>query len=119
MRTEFYGRPGALSACATAREAIGHGRFMEVHVSTALPVCEARDPKGMYRRARTGQLPGFTGIGAPYEAPEHPALKLDLGVIDIGSAVDAVLAALFSFETMFRAMERAQALRGHDSQHRA
>lgn len=52
------------------------GDFVEVHVAAPLSVCEARDPKGLYRRARAGDLPDFTGIGAPYEPPEAPELVL-------------------------------------------
>ena len=53
--------------------------FVEVLVDAPLEVCEARDPKGMYKRARAGQLQGFTGIDAPYEPPEDPELVLDSG----------------------------------------
>lgn len=56
---------------------IGDAHFIEVHVSTPVQVCEARDPKGLYARARAGQIPQFTGVSAPYEAPLAPALKLD------------------------------------------
>ncbi len=55
---------------ALARRIIGTGNFLEVFVDTPLPVCEARDPKGLYRKARAGLLPDFTGIGSPYEAPD-------------------------------------------------
>jgi bifunctional enzyme CysN/CysC len=50
--------------------------FVEVYVDTPLAVCETRDPKGLYRRARAGELSGFTGIDDPYEVPEHPDLVL-------------------------------------------
>ena len=60
------------------REAVeAHGGFAEVHVSTPLGTCEARDPKGLHARARAGLLPGFTGIDDPYEAPERPDLAID------------------------------------------
>jgi adenylyl-sulfate kinase len=62
---------------AVARSIVGSGAMLEVYVSTPLPVCESRDPKGLYRRARGGQLPNFTGIDAPYEAPTHPELTVD------------------------------------------
>lgn len=52
-----------------AREIIGSDCFREVYVSTPLPVCETRDPKGLYNKARTGEIPEFTGISAPYEPP--------------------------------------------------
>jgi len=51
-------------------------RFLEVFVDTPIEVCERRDPKGLYRRARAGELPGFTGIDSPYEAPASPDLVL-------------------------------------------
>jgi bifunctional enzyme CysN/CysC len=50
--------------------------FVEAWVDTPLEECERRDPHGLYARARAGELPGFTGIDAPYEAPEHPDLRL-------------------------------------------
>lgn len=56
--------------------------FHEVHVAAPLAVCEQRDPKGLYRRARSGDLPGFTGIDAPYEAPPSPELVLDTAAQD-------------------------------------
>ncbi len=66
-----------------ARAIIGESRFVEVHVSTSVKVCESRDPKGLYARARAGQIADFTGISAPYEAPEAPALEIDTGVVPI------------------------------------
>lgn len=59
------------------RERLGEGRFIEVYVDTPLAVCEARDPKGLYKKARAGALPNFTGIDAVYEAPESADLHLD------------------------------------------
>ena len=61
---------------ANARRIAGDLPFMDVFVSTPLPVCETRDPKGLYRRARTGQIPDFTGISAPYEPPGNPDLTI-------------------------------------------
>ena len=60
-----------------ARERFGAGEFIEVFVDTPLSVCEARDVKGLYRRARAGEIPNFTGISAPYEAPLAPELRLE------------------------------------------
>ncbi len=59
-----------------ARERQTAGEFIEIFVDAPLAVCEARDPKGLYRKARSGQLPNFTGIGSPYEPPETPELHL-------------------------------------------
>lgn len=73
---------------AMAREIIGPERFLEVYLSTSLEVCEQRDVKGLYRRARSGQLPEFTGVSAPYEAPESPRLALDTGAENIETSVE-------------------------------
>jgi adenylylsulfate kinase len=62
---------------AKARQTIGTERFVEVHVSTPLAVCEARDPKGLYKKARAGMITDLTGIGDVYEAPLHPELSFD------------------------------------------
>jgi adenylyl-sulfate kinase len=61
---------------ANARRIARDLPFLEVFVSTPLPVCEARDPKGLYQRARAGQIPDFTGISGPYECPQDPDLVL-------------------------------------------
>jgi len=63
----------------TARDRVGDGAFLEIFVDAPLDVCEERDPKGLYRKARAGALPGFTGIDSPYEPPERPDLRLDAG----------------------------------------
>jgi adenylylsulfate kinase len=60
-----------------ARALVGEGRFIECHVATSLAACESRDPKGLYKKARSGVIPNFTGISAPYEAPEKPELVID------------------------------------------
>ncbi len=61
---------------AMARRIAGDVPFLEVFIDTPLAVCEARDPKGLYDRARAGKIPDFTGISAPYEAPEAPDLVI-------------------------------------------
>jgi bifunctional enzyme CysN/CysC len=68
------------------------GHFHEVHVQADLAVCESRDPKGLYKKARSGEIAEFTGISAPYEAPENPNLVIDTGNASIGQCVDAMLA---------------------------
>lgn len=60
-----------------ARRLAGPHPFFEVHVDTPLAVAEARDPKGLYRRARSGEIKDFTGIDSPYEMPLHPDLRVD------------------------------------------
>jgi adenylylsulfate kinase len=77
-----------------SRAIIGELDFMEVHCDCPLAVCEARDVKGLYRRARAGEIPEFTGISAPYEVPEHPALALDTSRQDEGACLSALLALL-------------------------
>lgn len=74
-----------------ARELIGNDNFIEVFVDTPLAVCEARDPKGLYKKARSGQLPNMTGINSPYEAPERPDYVVPHGDADIQSAVKSLM----------------------------
>ncbi|MFT0621443.1 sulfate adenylyltransferase subunit CysN [Ectopseudomonas guguanensis] len=71
-----------------ARELIGEDNFIEVFVDTPLAVCEQRDPKGLYKKARSGQLPNMTGISSPYEAPLDPAFSIDTTQTDIGKALE-------------------------------
>ena len=81
---------------AMARDIVGASRFIEVHVATPLAVCELRDPKGLYRRARQGTLKGLTGIDGLYEMPARPALRLDTSTASIEDAmasIEALLAA--------------------------
>ncbi len=61
----------------SVRELMGPGEFVEVYVECDLAVCEQRDPKGLYKKARAGEIPEFTGISAPYEAPLHPELVVN------------------------------------------
>ena len=77
-----------------ARELIGRDHFMEVHVSTPLKTCEARDPKGLYKKARAGLLPNLTGVGSAYEAPVKPGLAIDTTTTALPVAVEKLMAAL-------------------------
>ncbi len=89
---------------AHARGLFADGEFFEVHVNTPLEVAESRDPKGLYRRARSGELPQFTGIDSPYEAPEAPELRLDtVG----GTPADCALEVLEMLEAAGRLPARA------------
>lgn len=72
---------------ARARKAASTGQFSEVYVKADLATCERRDPKGLYRKARAGQLPGMTGIDAPYEPPESPELVIDTAVASVEDAI--------------------------------
>lgn len=68
--------------------------FIEVFVDTPVEECERRDPKGLYARARAGEIKGFTGIDAPYEPPEHPELRVDTTSTDVPEAVEQILELL-------------------------
>jgi adenylylsulfate kinase len=70
------------------------GEFIEIFMDTPIEICEQRDPKGLYKKARAGQLKGFTGIDDPYEAPEKPELTLDGGKKSIDDLADEVIAFL-------------------------
>lgn len=74
-----------------AREIIGADDFFEVYVSTPLEECERRDVKGLYARARRGEVKNFTGISAPFEVPEHPALDIDTSRQPLETSVRQVL----------------------------
>lgn len=65
--------------------------FLEVFVSTPLAECEKRDVKGLYAKARRGEIKNFTGISAPFEAPEHPALSLDTSTLSLEESVKRLL----------------------------
>lgn len=77
-----------------AREIIGAARFIETHLAADIAACEARDPKGLYRKARAGKLPEFTGISAPYEAPLAPEVVLDTGVLSIEESIERLVQAV-------------------------
>ena len=77
-----------------ASEIIGAGNFLEVYLNTPINVCEGRDPKGLYKRARKGEIAGFTGISAPYEPPPAAALTLDTAVVGIDGCIEALLKLL-------------------------
>jgi adenylylsulfate kinase len=78
------------------RESLPEGDFIEIFVDAPLEVCEARDPKGLYKKARLGELKGFTGIDDPYEAPLKPELVLDAAAKPAEKLADEVLAYLVS-----------------------
>lgn len=76
---------------AVAYATIGAQQCLEIHVSTPLEVCEQRDPKGLYAKARANQLTQMTGIHSAYEVPSAPALRLDTSVIEVAQAVERML----------------------------
>ena len=79
---------------ARARRIAGEVAFLEVFVDTPLTVCEARDPKGLYRQARTGAIQTFTGISSPYEAPLNPDLTLHTQSKQVAETVEPLVAEL-------------------------
>ncbi|HMU69942.1 MAG TPA: adenylyl-sulfate kinase [Chitinophagales bacterium] len=76
---------------ALAKSIIGEADFLEVYVNAPLEVCEARDVKGLYAKARKGLIPDFTGITAPFEAPEHPALEIPTDKLEIQEGVQRLM----------------------------
>lgn len=79
---------------AAARAAAPGGRFLEVYVNAPIAVCEARDTKGLYAKARAGEVPDFTGISSPYEAPANPEIELRTDRQSVEECVAAIIAAL-------------------------
>jgi adenylylsulfate kinase len=76
------------------REIMADGDFLEVHVSADVETCESRDVKGLYKKARAGEIPNFTGISAPYEAPEKAELVVDSGAQTVEESVAQILGFL-------------------------
>lgn len=74
-----------------AASIIGKDDFLEIYVSTPITECERRDVKGLYAKARKGEIANFTGISAPFEAPSHPALSLDTSVLSVEESVNKLL----------------------------
>jgi bifunctional enzyme CysN/CysC len=77
-----------------ARELVDDGEYFEVFVDAPLALAEARDPKGLYRKARRGELKNFTGVDSPYEPPEHPELRIDTATVTPEEAVEIILERL-------------------------
>lgn len=82
-----------------ARNIIGEKDFFEVYLSTPLAECERRDVKGLYARARRGEVKDFTGISAPFEAPEHPALAIDTTTTPLQENVMKVVEMILNQQT--------------------
>lgn len=76
---------------ANARRIVGNDNFVEIFIDTPLAICEQRDPKGLYRRARRGEIPQFTGIGSPYHPPRHPELCLRTHGNSVDHCVDEIV----------------------------
>lgn len=81
---------------AMARDIIGNDNFFEIYLSTPLEVCEQRDPKGLYKKARAGIISDFTGISAPYEAPSDANLVIDTSKYSLDEAADLIFKEVLS-----------------------
>ena len=77
-----------------AAQIVGEGDFYEVYVNCPLEVCESRDVKGLYKRARNGEIKNFTGIDSPYEAPTNPALEVDSYQWSVDQCVDHIISEI-------------------------
>ncbi len=78
----------------SVRSLFPHGQFIEIFCDAGLEVCEQRDPKGLYKRARQGEIQNFTGISSPYEDPLNPELRVDSGKDSVEDNVDEIIAIL-------------------------
>lgn len=67
------------------------GRFLEVYIDSSLETCEKRDPKGMYQKARKGEIKNFTGISSPYEAPKNPEIHVDNNDVELNDAANQII----------------------------
>ena len=76
-----------------AKEIVGEADFLEIYINAPMATCESRDVKGLYKKARAGEIQGFTGVNQAYEEPENPALELRTDVLSVDEAVDI----LFTF----------------------
>lgn len=76
------------------RELLEAGEFVEVYVSASIEVCEQRDPKGLYKKAREGKIPNFTGIDSPYEAPVNPEIEVNTGELSLEACVGKIVGYL-------------------------
>jgi adenylylsulfate kinase len=82
----------------TARQLVAADDFIEIYCQCALSVCEQRDVKGLYKKARRGEIAQFTGISSPYEVPEHPELILNTDQMSLEQCVERVLSLLLERE---------------------
>lgn len=81
---------------AMVRSLMPHGDFLEIYCHCPITVCEERDVKGLYKKARKGEIKDFTGISSPYEVPENPELIIDTGKLDLAASVQEVISLLES-----------------------
>jgi len=83
-----------------AKDIIGEKDFIEIFLNPPLEVCEQRDTKGLYKKARAGIIKDFTGISSPFEAPENPDLKIDTSVVSIKDSVDLIFSTIIDRITL-------------------
>ena len=76
------------------RSLVPHGEFLEIHCLCPLEICEQRDVKGFYARARRGEIPEFTGISSPYEEPRNPELVLNTNLVSVDESIERVVRLL-------------------------
>ena len=94
------------------RGMVEHGDFIEIHCDSLLEVCESRDVKGMYKKARAGQIAEFTGISSPYEAPESPELRVNTAGEELERCVQKVLDEIAQREIVARCVQREAEQKG-------
>jgi adenylylsulfate kinase len=94
---------------ALARKLMPEGDFIEIHCYCPLSVCEQRDVKGLYQKARKGEIPNFTGISSPYEEPEKPELRVDTGTLTLEESVQKVI-TLLRLRNILPELDNADAL---------
>lgn len=82
------------------RGMVAHGDFIEIYCDTPLEICESRDVKGIYKKARAGQIPEFTGISSPYETPTNPELTVNTGTAELAVCIQQVIAEMMQRGTI-------------------
>lgn len=75
---------------ALAKHIVGEADFIEIYINAPLETCEGRDVKGLYAKARRGEIPDFTGVSAPYELPEHPDIEVRTDLLSVEASVDKI-----------------------------
>ena len=82
-----------------AKNIIGEKDFFEIYINASLKVCETRDVKGLYRKARNGEIKNFTGIDSPYEPPESPYIEVNTAELDLEESVDKIISGILPIIT--------------------
>ncbi len=90
------------------RKLVGNEDFVEIFCNCSLEVCEKRDVKGLYAKARRGEIPDFTGISAPYESPERPEIELDTGKVSLEECVTEIVDYLVAREIVRESIEKTR-----------